>query len=350
MTEQKTDPALQALEAFLMKHAGKAERVEIGGMLEAVIQSLEPVSKNGPRESRAGQGNLTLNPSDTGMKAETRQNNNPALNALEAFLRQHAPQPEGERTRETLRRLLKIDGNAPGSESADENVWDPGKLFFRQENGFQKIEGALATLGKGLEERGEYRAETFLKHDSGTRTSFLEGVHSTGMSGKTENVIDAVPKGNVSFEHALKSAENQVIRQVSVHLFSGVRQGSGNMMIQIHPPELGSVKVKIISEQGSLSVHLHPQNQQVAAILERHLPALHQSLVDQGIDLSWLQVSVDSGTDQDAYGSEENGIDPSSDKNTRENEPALEETRPPEDSTAPGRSGDGSGRCLSLRV
>jgi flagellar hook-length control protein FliK len=141
-----------------------------------------------------------------------------------------------------------------------------------------------------------------------------------------------------------------VVNQVSVRLFTGVRQGSGNMTIQIHPPELGSVKVKLVSEQGSLHVHLHPQNQQVAAILERHLPALHQSLADQGIDLSGLQVSVDSGTDQNASGFEDQEGDFPADRRTFNAEAESDENRLSRSAESENPAAYNQGSGLSLRV
>ncbi|MFW5901418.1 MAG: flagellar hook-length control protein FliK [Thermodesulfobacteriota bacterium] len=107
----------------------------------------------------------------------------------------------------------------------------------------------------------------------------------------------------------LQNAENRVVSQVFVRLFSGARQGSGSMTINMHPPELGSVKVRIASESGHLNVSLHPQNHQVVGILERHLPTLQQSLADQGIDISDMQVSVDSGGEEGTSRFEEQAFD-----------------------------------------
>jgi hypothetical protein len=111
----------------------------------------------------------------------------------------------------------------------------------------------------------------------------------------TENVQASSKQGAASFEKGLQAAENRVVSQVFVRLYAGVRQGSGNMTINMHPPELGSVKVRISSERGQLNISLHPQNHQVVGILERHLPSLHQSLADQGIDIADMKVSVDDG-------------------------------------------------------
>ncbi|MFW6284375.1 MAG: hypothetical protein ACOC1H_03195, partial [Desulfosalsimonas sp.] len=70
---------------------------------------------------------------------------------------------------------------------------------------------------------------------------------ATGLFEKAENATSTVQPGGASFDSQFKAAESQVVNQVAVRLFTGVRQGSGSMTIQIHPPELGSVKVKVVS-------------------------------------------------------------------------------------------------------
>ncbi len=151
------------------------------------------------------------------------------------------------------------------------------------------------------------------------------------------------------FESRLRTAESRIVSQVSVRLDSGIKQGSRNMTINMHPPDLGSIKVKINSDHGSLNVQLHAQNQQVAGILERNLPVLQQSLVQQGIDVSDLQVGFDSGQDGRDGGFEEGGWGAAR-KGSPEN-PSEEESlndKAADRQPAPGAGVDGRG--LSLRV
>jgi flagellar hook-length control protein FliK len=86
--------------------------------------------------------------------------------------------------------------------------------------------------------------------------------------------------------------ERKVLGQVVARLFKGVRQSSQNMTIHLYPPELGKIKIRILSDKGDLNVRLHSMNQQVGGILEKYLPLLQQSLEDQGIVLSDLRVTI----------------------------------------------------------
>lgn len=135
-------------------------------------------------------------------------------------------------------------------------------------------------------------------------------------AGKADQPGRHLQQGTVSFDRSLQEMENKVVSQVFVRLFSGVRQGSGNMIINMHPPELGRVKVRLVSEKGKLQVYLHSQNQQVVGILEKHLPTLQQSLEDQGVSLTDLQVSVDS-EDQERPRFEDQGFGQGAGKENR---------------------------------
>ena len=146
--------------------------------------------------------------------------------------------------------------------------------------------GGVSPLGKGgAAPLGEFNLQPGLPDGTGERSG-EKPVAST---------LDTARPG-ASFEKSLQQpVENKIVGQVFMRLFSGARQGSGNMTINIYPPEMGSVKIRIISDNGRLTVHMHPGNQQVASILEKNLGVLQQSLADQGLDVSDLFVSVDTG-------------------------------------------------------
>ena len=93
----------------------------------------------------------------------------------------------------------------------------------------------------------------------------------------------------------LHGVENKILNQVFSRLHTFVSQGTGNWTINLYPPELGRLKVKIISGRGNLDIHLKSHNHQVVGILDKHLPVLQNALEQQGVELSSLQVSVDSG-------------------------------------------------------
>lgn len=166
---------------------------------------------------------------------------------------------------------------------------------------------------------------------------------------KSQNTPFSVRHASGSFDSQLKAEETRVLSQVSVRLSAGIRQGSKNMTIHMHPPDLGRVKVRIISEGSNLNVQLHSQNHQVAGILERHLPGLQQSLADQGVSVTNLHVSVDSGDDQGGSQFEEQGFG-ASNRHAPGKESAAEDESPAAPDPEPTLSPGGHAQGLSLRV
>lgn len=167
----------------------------------------------------------------------------------------------------------------------------PGMQHLSMQNGSGMQPGATSGTGDGIQlpgpepgvSTGEFTSNGGMASNTGEK-AFFSAPEPSGPAG--------------SFEKHLQPMEKQVVSQVFVRLFSGARQGSGSMTVNIHPPELGSVRVRILSDQGRLSVQLQPQNAQVAGMLERNLPMLQQSLADQGVDIDDLRVSVDPGSQE----------------------------------------------------
>lgn len=279
-----------------------------------------------------------------------------AMQALQEFAAKNGRANQGTDDGQSLRLRLQDNESFPNAEITQNAEKNPRPARSRDNPGSDNLRAMLDSLVSSSMEKstGMEKAQNrqaVLKDGSPLINANMNpSGTAAGVFERPENAASTVQPGGASFDSQVKAAENQVVNQVSVRLFTGVRQGSGNMTIQIHPPELGSVKVKLVSEQGSLHVHLHPQNQQVAAILERHLPALHQSLADQGIDLSGLQVSVDSGQDQDGARFEQQAEDFFTDQRNPAAEPEAEESHLSESVDPDGIASYNQGSGLSLRV
>lgn len=365
--------------------AGQDSRSETGQSLRVLLQSLvdnlKGAQKNAPEtggqagriDSQGGspaaaersyhlmpeipavlknsvQGQGAASAANAGLSPDT------AMQALQEFAAKTARGKELPENSDSLRVRFQ------GAEKSDsfQVIENPGKTGQtarpQQESGSDNLRAMLdALVSSNMEkavaaERTENR-QNMLKDGGGPAGPNMHtSATTTGLFERVENAANVVQPGGASFDSQVRAAENQVVNQVSVRLFTGVRQGSGNMTIQIHPPELGSVRVKVISEQGSLHVQLNPQNQQVAAILERHLPALHQSLADQGIDLSGLQVSVDSGEDPDTSGFEQQAGDRGSGSRNPAGETEAGEDVLMQTDDLPDPAAYSQDRGLSLRV
>jgi flagellar hook-length control protein FliK len=72
------------------------------------------------------------------------------------------------------------------------------------------------------------------------------------------------------------------------------RSGGHNVLLQLHPPELGKLRIELMSDRGKIRAHLHAQNEQAHDIIQKHLPKLRDSLENEGIVIEEFQVDVAS--------------------------------------------------------
>lgn len=82
----------------------------------------------------------------------------------------------------------------------------------------------------------------------------------------------------------------QIIQRSSLQELDGKR----HLTVELHPEELGQVKLDLVQENNRLQLHLQAQNGEVRDILQKHLPRLQEALQQQGLRLDDIQVSVDA--------------------------------------------------------
>ena len=69
------------------------------------------------------------------------------------------------------------------------------------------------------------------------------------------------------------------------------RVGEQQAVLRLEPPELGKVKIDLRIEGGQLHVRIAAEGQESQALIEHHLPELHQALCAGQIDVGAVRVS-----------------------------------------------------------
>ncbi len=87
--------------------------------------------------------------------------------------------------------------------------------------------------------------------------------------------------------------EQSMVDQVRFRLSQGMRSGQQEVVVRMHPRELGEVRLSLTADDGNLRAHLHVQSQQVQDVLERNMPRLREALAEQGIDVDDFMFSSD---------------------------------------------------------
>ncbi|MFP4429381.1 MAG: flagellar hook-length control protein FliK, partial [Desulfovermiculus sp.] len=95
--------------------------------------------------------------------------------------------------------------------------------------------------------------------------------------------------------------EQSMVDQVRFRLSQGARSGQQEVVVRMHPRELGEVRLSLTSDDGNLRAHLHVQSQQVQDVLERNMPRLREALAEQGIDVDDFVFSSDDQGQEREY-------------------------------------------------
>ncbi|MBM9537430.1 flagellar hook-length control protein FliK [Desulfobulbus alkaliphilus] len=86
--------------------------------------------------------------------------------------------------------------------------------------------------------------------------------------------------------------EGTVIDQLIAHFSANRRLDSGSINLQIHPRELGALRMEIKVEQENIKAHITVQNPQAQEMIDRHLPRLREALEQQGLHLQQIEVTL----------------------------------------------------------
>ncbi len=88
--------------------------------------------------------------------------------------------------------------------------------------------------------------------------------------------------------------ETAIVREA--HMLA--RAGGGQARIQLHPPQLGELSLRVTVTEHSVSVSFVAEHGQIAELIARHLPELRQALQSAGIRADHLDLEARAATDE----------------------------------------------------
>ncbi len=116
-------------------------------------------------------------------------------------------------------------------------------------------------------------------------------------SGSAQNV-DAVKTVTPTSPQLNLIRDQEVINQIVERFNLHSRQQTSRLSLQLHPAELGELKIDLIVKGDALKANIYTQTQRAGEIIDRNLSRLREILQDQGISVDELVVSFKSeGTD-----------------------------------------------------
>ncbi|MFO7885418.1 MAG: flagellar hook-length control protein FliK [Desulfobacteraceae bacterium] len=222
------------------------------------------------------------------------------------------PVGEGKTQAETatfdLQRMSRENQNRISDLFADQNDLKINeKNFLNQENSSKKeIELLLSRLG--LTEKGGQKGDSSgLQGKEGD--AYLSGNHKKGdikpldagqLAGGSSGESDLTQSGSkiLKGRSAPKPLPAYVTNQVEKNLAKAVARGDSELKLQLKPPELGRIIVKIENLGGSLKVNIITENHAAKDILVTHASELKTNLSGNGVDLKSFEVEMGSNFKQ----------------------------------------------------
>jgi Rod binding domain-containing protein len=91
----------------------------------------------------------------------------------------------------------------------------------------------------------------------------------------------------------------QIVDKISPQLARGMQEA----VIDLEPPRLGRLHIRLLFEDSSLNARIHVRNAMVGEVVRGNLAQLRSVLADQGIQIDNFQVTTGSGDSQNGYNS-----------------------------------------------
>ena len=168
----------------------------------------------------------------------------------------------------------------------------PHRLSENETNPINRVRhGGMELNAGGKEERHAIKSETG-----------KTGVpHEIGSSTFSDTINAAKQQPKIAREILPEHLINQVGRQISRSILRGERV----IRLQLHPPDLGSVKVEMDIKDNILKLGMIIENSTVKELLLSNAHELRQALVEQGVKLEKLDIQINYNFGQTLTNSKE---------------------------------------------
>lgn len=106
-------------------------------------------------------------------------------------------------------------------------------------------------------------------------------------------------------ENLRETVKAEVMNQVSDAVKKAAENGRTEMRIRLNPEELGGISIRIISQNGQLSIQITADNQKTGQLLASSMHELAESLQNQGITMDKAEVTYANSSGFDAAASQQ---------------------------------------------
>ncbi|MEN8257063.1 MAG: flagellar hook-length control protein FliK [Thermodesulfobacteriota bacterium] len=161
------------------------------------------------------------------------------------------------------------------------------------ETGNQDDQGFFDNAGQGVGPFASGSGEEFTVH----RQDGMSAPQVASNQGITQAADQPQP-----VRHFPAHQQQQIMNQLSLAVSRGMKSGEQNLVLRLHPAELGEVKVDLSVRNEVVSVSFTMENSKVKDTLESSMEEFRHNMEEKGFSLNEVNVFVGhSNEDQDAW-------------------------------------------------
>lgn len=220
---------------------------------------------------------------------ETAQSEEPVL--MDEF-QQAAQAPKNEAPVVGASVVAAQGKNSSGSEQSNSS---------RQDSSFMQQSPQSKVVQKSITATGEAAGEVLKKADFKQSLSGLEAVQGAPIKGEAIKAEMGLPMAApVAPGQAPTPAENEAaVKQVMNQAQYLIKQGGGEMKVQMTPEGMGTIHLKVMLQDGKVNMQMSADTQEAKKTIESSLAELKTSLAAHKLSMENVKVDVVNSTSAD---------------------------------------------------
>ena len=146
----------------------------------------------------------------------------------------------------------------------------------------QTVSEEPATTQKTREEAGNRNHDSQAESNTGNGFSMLDSLKET--------MAEVQQTENLSASQEVDTQD--IMRQIMDYMKVQLKPETTSLEMQLHPANLGTLQIQMVTKGGSLTANFITQNEAVKAALESQMVQLQQNFEEQGIKVNSIEVTV----------------------------------------------------------
>ncbi|MBE5925839.1 MAG: flagellar hook-length control protein FliK [Lachnospiraceae bacterium] len=203
--------------------------------------------------------------------------------------------------------VSEIDLQSVSEEVTEEVVTDNE---VKTETAYHLEKESIVTEGNNdaFENVSEFKNDTVQTTEKFNDTSKENGNdmmqnNQSSAFGLAENIANAVEELNIDMD----IEPQQLVRQIVDEIRASVNENVSSIEMQLNPESLGKLNIQLVSRNGEVTANIVAQSENVKEVIESQITMLKDTLLEQGIKIEAVEVTVASKGFEENFENQERG-------------------------------------------